>query len=250
MSVPANGLRHAAVKGRDTFHMAEIIGKPGRLVEYRKSDLRIPDFQRNANEARIKRGAREFNWYLFGVLYVYTDGREPYVLDGRHRLGMALMRPDVEMLPCMGFDVTGHEHAAEIFVNLQRYRKPLVTRDLHNAELFAGGEFGHIARLAQEFVSGLDCETVPLASIRKLIATKTDAFNRVAPLVADLVGPAALVKDFIEAAVYLEDAMMHDGAGESLTDGRWRALLFDTGYAALVAMMQAIPRTGRDRAYR
>jgi hypothetical protein len=112
---------------------------------------------------------------------------------------MARLRDEVDMVPCMGFDFNGPEHEAEIFVKLQRYRKPLVTKDMHGAELFAGGEFGRVAQVAQAFVDGLHCETVPLASIRKLARVKPEALERVKPLLDPLVGPTALHKDFIEA---------------------------------------------------
>ncbi len=184
-----------------------INGKPGRLVELRKSDIRVPEYQREVDWPRIKRGAKEFDWFLFGVLYVSYRSPDYYVVDGRHRLEMTRLIPDVDMVPCMGFDFNGPEHEAEIFVKLQRYRKPLVTKDMHGAELFAGGDFGAVARQAENFVEGLDCETVPLASIRRLVKAKPEAFRRVAPLIHALVGPVALHKDFIEAIVYLADVM-------------------------------------------
>ena len=43
------------------------------------------------------------------------------------------------------------------------------------AELFAAGEFGAVARAAEDFVSGLECESVPLASIRKLVRASAAA---------------------------------------------------------------------------
>lgn len=209
----------------------EIHGKPGRLVELRKSDIRVPEYQREVDWPRIKRGAKEFDWFLFGVLYVSYRAPDYYVVDGRHRLEMARLLPGIDMIPCMAFNFGGPEHEAEVFVKLQRYRKPLVTKDMHGAELFAGGEFGAVARLAEEFVQGLDCETVPLASIRRLVQSKPDAFRRVAPLVQALVGPVALHKDFIEAIVYLEDAMGH--LAETHHDR-----IMGMGYERLMAGMQ------------
>lgn len=185
--------------------MVHITGKPGRLVELRKSDIRVPEYQREVDWPRVKRGVREFDWFLFGVLYVSYRAPDYYVVDGRHRLEMVRLIDTIDMVPCMGFDFMGAEHEAEVFVKLQRYRKPLVTRDMHGAELFAGGDFGAIARQAEAFVEGLDCETVPLASIRRLVKTKPEAFARVGPLVHALVGPVALHKDFIEGIVYLAD---------------------------------------------
>jgi hypothetical protein len=211
----------------------EAHGKQGRLVEMRKSDIKVPEYQREVDWPRIKRCAREFDWFLFGVLYASYRSPDYYVVDGRHRLEMARLLDEVDMVPCMGFDFHGPEHEAEIFVKLQRYRKPLVTKDMHGAELYAGGEFGRIARVAQEFVDGLHCETVPLASIRKLARVKPEALERVKPLLDPLVGPAPLHKDFIEALVYLEGSLE---PGESLAT-RHRGRLLDMGYNRLVAGM-------------
>jgi hypothetical protein len=213
----------------------EIIGKPGRLVELRKSDIRVPEYQREVDWPRVKRGAAEFDWFLFGVLYISYRPSEAgyYVVDGRHRLEMSRLLPEVDLLPSMLFEFNGPQHEAEVFVKLQRYRKPLVTRDMHSAELIANGAFGDVAKRSQAFVDTLDCDTIPLASIRKLVATKPEAFDRISALVAALVGPAPLAKDFIEAIVFLEDQM---GEEDSLAD-RHAPLLFDAGYEALVLGM-------------
>lgn len=206
--------------------MEVIHGKPGRLVELRKSDIMVPEYQRPVDWQRVKRCASQFNWYLFGTLYVAYRSPDYFIVDGRNRLEMARLRPELDMLPCMVFDFDGPQHEAEVFVELQRYRKPLVTKDLHAAELFAAGEFGAVARAAEDFVAGLEAESVPLASIRKLVKAKPEAFQRVASIVGALVGPAALAKDFIEAMVYLEDAtgMVTERQGQLLEMGYERLL--------------------------
>ena len=207
-------------------------------MELRKGDIKVPEYQRDLDESRVRRYAREFDWFLFGVLYLEYRSPDYYVVDGRHRLETARLVPSVDMVPGILFDFDGPQHAAEVFVKLQRYRKPLSTAAMHDAELFAGGSFGALAGCAQAFVDTLECESIPLATIRKLWQTKPEAFARIVPLIAPLVGPVALHKDFIEAAVYLEDALMHDGGNDSLA-GSLRGRLFDTGYEPLVAMMRA-----------
>ena len=208
-----------------------VAGQQGKLVELRKADIRVPEYQRQADWPRINRYAKNFDWYLFGVLYVSYRQPDYYVVDGRHRLEAAQQLPEVDMLPCMAFNFMGPEHEAEIFVKLQRFRKPLVTKDIHSAELLAGGDFGAIARAAETLVEGLAFETVPLATIRKLVATKPAALSRVAELVSALSGPIPLHKDFIEALVYLEDAM--GDLAEKYADR-----ILDLGYDRLNEMMR------------
>lgn len=213
-----------------------IEGKPGRLVEMRKADILVPhEYQRHLSESRAQRIARNFNWYLFGTLTLSHRNGEYYCLDGMHRHKGAMMNPDVDLLPCMLYDFDGPQHEAEIFTLLQMLRKPLVTKDLHRAELFAAGEFGHTARQAQAFIDTLECEAVPLSTIRTLWRRKPDAFERVASLVPELVGAFTLRKDFIEALVYLEDVL---GPGDSLA-GPHRRRLIDLGYDQLVTSMLA-----------
>jgi hypothetical protein len=212
-----------------------VVGKPGRLIELRKGDIQTPEYQREVSWPRIKRGAAQFDWHLFGTLYVSYRSPDYYVVDGRHRLEMARLVPDIDLIPCIGFDFDGPEHEAEVFVKLQLLRKPLVTRDMHAAELHAGGDFGAIARAAEDFVGTLDCGNVPLASIRKLVRTHAEPFKRIMPLIASLVGPADLAKDFVEAIVYLE--AVFEAEGDTLASPDNTRRLFDAGYERLLALM-------------
>jgi hypothetical protein len=218
-----------------------IAGMPGRLIELRKGDIKTPEYQREVSWPRIKRGAASFDWHLFGTLYVSFRSPDYFVVDGRHRLEMVRLVPEIDLVPCIGFDFDGPEHEAEVFVKLQLLRKPLVTRDMHAAELFAGGDFGATAKAAEAFVEGLDCETVPLASIRKLVKSKPAAFTRVSQLVSSLVGPLALAKDFVEALVYLEDVF--EAEGDTLTSSENSRRLFDAGYERLLALMSHYAHT-------
>jgi hypothetical protein len=218
-------------------------GKPGRLIELRKGDIKTPEYQREISWPRIKRGAAAFDWHLFGTLYVASRAPDYYVVDGRHRLEMARLLQEIDMVPCIMFDFDGPQHEAEVFVKLQLLRKPLVTRDMHSAELLAGGEFGAVARAAESFVEGLDCETVPLASIRKLVRQKPEAFQRIASMITTLVGPQALAKDFIEAIVYLEDVLGAEGETLASTENTRR--IFDAGYERLLALMLQYQHTSQ-----
>ena len=131
-----------------------IVGKPGRLVELRKGDVRVPEYQRAPDQARIRRYAREFDWFLFGVLYVSYRSPDYYVVDGLHRLEASRLVPCVDTVPAILYEFEGPQHEAEVFVKLQRYRKPLVTKDIQSAELQAGGDFGAIARKARDLSKG------------------------------------------------------------------------------------------------
>lgn len=207
-----------------------IQGKPGKLTEIQTAAILLPPFQRSPNQQRIKEGAAHFDWALFGVPFVYYQDPDFYMLDGQHRLGMAKLL-GLPSIPTLAFDVDNHEHAAMIFVKLQRYRKPLVTEDLHNAELFVGGEFGAVASLAQDFVWSLETTSPPpLATIRKLVgARKTcEAMLSLQDWLGALVGPAPLHKDFLEGLAWLQ---------ADSPDPQWRRKLADFGYPIAAALL-------------
>jgi hypothetical protein len=185
------------------------------------------------------------DWFQFGVLIIAHRNGEYFVVDGEHRLTAALSLEELDLLPCMLYDFDGTLHEAEIFIKLQVSRKSLVTRDLHKAELFIGGEFGAVAQKSQEFIESLDCESYPLSTIRLLRRQKSRAFTRIAPLIPELVGTATLRKDFIEAAVYLEDVLGKLDEPESLATTH-RQRLFGMGYEPLVALMIAHEAQHRD----
>lgn len=214
------------------------VGVPGHPIECSKHLIQIPAYQRPFNEKIARERAKMgFDWHLCGFLYLAyrpADQRH-YVVDGRQRLGLAMMFDDVDLLPGIRFDFEGPQHEAEVFVKLQRHRKGLVTSEMQNAELEAGGEIGRTARLAKHFVEQVQCKAEVLSTIRTLVRLKTDAIERLAPFVGQLVGDAPLSKDFLEALVYLEDEL---GAENSLTTVH-RQRLFDAGYERLRAYMPA-----------
>src|SRR5438067_11762005 len=97
-----------------------IQGKPGRLIELRKTDIRIPhEYQRDLLKPRAAKIAREFDWFQFGVLIIAHRNGEYFVVDGEHRLTAALSLEELDLLPCMLYDFDGPLHEAEIFIKLQ-----------------------------------------------------------------------------------------------------------------------------------
>ena len=104
---------------------------PGDL-EYIHKTLLIVDhayqpYQRPFNPAKARRIAGDLNWAAFGVLLVARrrDGRL-YVFDGQHRHAAAMLRSDIQKLPCAIFNLEGSiEDEATTFLVVQKERKAL-----------------------------------------------------------------------------------------------------------------------------
>lgn len=208
------------------------VDRPGRLIELRKGDIRVPqEYQRLLNRAHVRRIIRDFDWFLFGVLIVAYRNGEYFVVDGQHRLAAALQVPEIDTIPCMLYDFNGAEHEADVFIRRGLLVKRLVTDDIHKARLFSGDP---VARKAQDLSDSLKSPYVPLATLLALFRRYPDEMDRLAPMLPDYVGEHRVWKDWIEAMVAVEHRL---GADHSLTTEN-RHRLDRLGYARCVVCVQ------------
>lgn len=220
-------------RSKRQIEQVDLPTSPGQLMLLRKGDIKIPtEYQRLLDRHRARRIADKFDWFLFGVLKVSYRNGEYFVVDGQHRLYAATLRDDIDTVPAILFDFNGPEHEAQVFVMEQVMRKGLVTQDIHKAELFAGGDFGKIARSAQAFIDTTEASSVPLSTIRQLWRRYPHAFESVGSLINELVAGVPLRKDFLEAMIHLEHSLPE---GESLASKR--DILHAIGAEELVAEM-------------
>jgi ParB-like nuclease domain len=95
-------------------------------------------YQRELSSQVVNRIARNFDERQLGVLEVAARGDGTYaVFDGQHRL-KALRQLRHTVAPCMVHDDLTPEIEAELFVRLQRERRPVTPLDRFHAGLFAG----------------------------------------------------------------------------------------------------------------
>jgi hypothetical protein len=92
-----------------------------------------------ASQALIRRIAMYWDWGLCQPLFVArrADGGL-YVVDGQHRLAAAVLRADIQQLPCVVSHFDSAEQEAAAFVALNQQRRPLNAIDLFKAALAAG----------------------------------------------------------------------------------------------------------------
>lgn len=95
----------------------------------------------HASQKLIKSIAANFDWRLFGVL---TVSRRPddtlKVIDGQHRWSAAMMRGDIDQLPCCLSRYDTAEDEAYMFIKANRSRKAMHRLDDFYAAIAAGDD--------------------------------------------------------------------------------------------------------------
>lgn len=80
---------------------------------------------------------KDFNWLLFGVPIVATDGADGFtVIDGQHRVEAA-RRMGFETIPCLSVDAETLREQASAFVGINKKRRRMSAVEIYHAELAA-----------------------------------------------------------------------------------------------------------------
>lgn len=153
-------------------------GPESKLVKRHKNALKIdPSYQRSMESSRsrklVERIAANFNWRKFGVLVVTESG---FIIDGQHRHGGAMLRPDINFVPCLVHDVDVRE-AASIFVGMNMDRVNIQPQAVYKAEL-AAGKPEAITMKAVADEAGVELITNAMA-LRHLKSNQTQAISTV-----------------------------------------------------------------------
>ena len=86
--------------------------------------LKTGNYQRELNMARVKKYSLKFDWDVFGVPLVSFRNKEPYVVDGQHRVEL-LKLMGIEEVLCQVICGLSYEEEAEKFVKLNSERGSL-----------------------------------------------------------------------------------------------------------------------------
>lgn len=93
-------------------------------------------YQRDLDEPRARRIARDYEAERFGLLCVSRRGKQNFIVDGQHRWHAAkiLKFPKV---PCAIYEGMEAKEEANLFARMQSDRKGLSAVDRFNAQVFA-----------------------------------------------------------------------------------------------------------------
>ena len=114
--------------------------KPGRFMMLNKNVIGVDkSYQRDAKEDKLKPIASKWSWVAFGVAIVAErpDGSY-FAIDAQHRVLAAKKRADIDVLPCMVFDIADVAAEAMGFLAANTLRKPLTGLDKHRALVLTG----------------------------------------------------------------------------------------------------------------
>jgi hypothetical protein len=118
-----------------------LLDKPGELRMLHKDVLRIhPAYQRDQVAGKISEISANWTWLALGALVVGERDGEFWTIDGQHRLGAALRRSDVQLLPCVVFQTENIKQEAQAFLTIQTMRKPVTAVSKQKAMVTAEDE--------------------------------------------------------------------------------------------------------------
>ena len=186
--------------------------KKGEFAEISKDNLKIDlTYQRQGNVSRILKIAREFDWALFGALIVIQGmDKSFYVLDGGHRFRAAMLRHDVDKVPCMVHAVSSPEEEARIFLNYQDYHKPLRPYERHRALIACNDDVAIEADLIVNEVgyqfadnTALRYGTNAIATTYRIIKRNKSATKQTFKILATIAEGAPIKKVELEGLFYL-----------------------------------------------
>lgn len=128
------------ISNRELYKWSE----PGEMGEFRmidKKDLFIDlKYQRETtSKNRVLEIARNFNWTIHGALIVSeSEDGSLWVIEGGHRLRAALLRDDIQYIPCLVFSISKVSEEAAAFYNMNNAtRKNVTPFERHKAGIAA-----------------------------------------------------------------------------------------------------------------
>lgn len=214
--------------------------KPGKLAWKKKSELSVDHlYQRQLSQPKCKRIAAEFNWAAFGVLVVVErpDGTLA-VTDGQHRLAGAMLRSDIEVVPCVIFEGDGRlKSEASDFLTINKNRKPLTGLETFRAMVISNDPAAEkINQMIEDAGLELSNKKSPKAiSCIKTISDRMkddpEVMQRIWPLALKFTEGHGIEKKIIDAMHYAERFLTDDrGDDRSLLETENRKKLFEVGY--------------------
>jgi hypothetical protein len=209
---------------------------PGTLAQVSKNDIHFDkSYQREVNHAKVKAIASNWSWLAMGVITLADRGGRFYAVDGMHRVTAALLRSDIDYLPCIIFKTKDIRQEASGFVQANTLRKAVSTFDKHKALVLAGDEMAIFVQslLDKEGFHGTRTTSGPntikcFGQLYQIAKAKPDALIKAWPLVAEISRGRIIHERILHAVVFLVER-----ASEDVTSGKWRKKLLEIGYDGL-----------------
>lgn len=210
---------------------------PGTFLAIDKREIRVaPEYQREANTAKVTGIASCWSWVAFVAIPVSKRDGMYYAIDGQHRVLAALRRSDITVLPCMVFEALDVVGEANGFLAANTYRKPITIFDRLKAMSVAktGGAAQALAVLAAYSISinksaKSGMQTRAVGWCLKAHAADEDAFELAVSVAAGLSYVSGLpIQEALLSALWYLDRNIEGGVSS-----RMQKRISQVGHAAL-----------------
>lgn len=229
---------------------AQIRDIPGEFAWIDKTRLRIdPDYQRTANENKIRRIVVKWSWLACSTIIVARrqDG-DLYVVDGGHRFIAALRRTDIDELPCLIFDVDDVVGEAQGFIAINTDRKPISSFDKYHAMLAAKDQTaiwaqylldseGYSVTNSHGSFSEGTCRMVRcIDAVLFCCRTNWDVMQDIWPLVVEIHHGRMIHQRVLKAIFIVECRLRSRKTGQTLLSKTWSRRIRDLGAEEIIAL--------------
>lgn len=216
-----------------------IVDKPGVFEWLDKSSLHVDDsYQRKASQARIKLINKNWSWIACGTILIAERQDGYFVMDGQHRVLAAMTRNDINLLPCMIYQVQSVKDEASGFLTTQIGRKPLSTLDRFQAQIIADDQdaifvknlldkYGYKPGTpSQESLKHVRC----LSTLLTWTKTDKNILDATWPLIVKLCEKKFVIDKLVGGLCYIAK----HAKGEGINNKFWEERIIATGYDCLM----------------
>lgn len=216
---------------------------PGSFLMISKNELYVDhSYQRDARDTRVNTIAKNWDWVKFGAISVsMRPDSSFYIIDGQHRHQAAMRRDDVDMLPCMVFEMSETTDEARGFLDINTMVGPpsMVEKFRVMVKLNDPGAV-KLQRLADECGRKIDRQASAnsIACIARLLYHMRyypDALDRVWSVLLEVCEGEVFNNRIVEGIVWLEHNLPE---GKSLAHPTYKRILCSIGYKALLKQIQ------------
>lgn len=186
-------------------------GDHGTFMMVDKNELNIDlTYQREIRGiGRVNKIARDFSWAKFQVLTVAEREDDFYIVDGGNRWRAAILRDDIEKVPCMIFGIGSIAEEADLFLGNNEERKTVSAFEKHRAGLVKGDHTcieaeKIITKYGYSFaISAGNYETSAVATVHSLVRKSRATADATINLLSKVANGDTLGNNELKALFYL-----------------------------------------------
>jgi hypothetical protein len=211
---------------------------PGSFLMISKHELKVDhSYQRDPRNSRVNNIARDWDWILFGAISISLRPEgEFYIMDGQHRHQAAMKRTEIDLLPCMVWEMDEEVNEARSYLGINSMMSAPTMAERFRVMVKLGDPLAvKLQALGDECGRSIDGNTRGnsigcIARVLLHMKTWPEAFDRVWPVILEVCEGEGMNTRIVEGMVWLEHNMPE---GKSLAQPTYRRILCSIGYSAL-----------------